>query len=616
MSLLDALLLDPAPFNVWIAIRTDGLKGSGTATDPYDGSARLATALSITLTRSGSTATASLSAGHGLQNGDSVVISGATGADASLWNGVFTISNVGSTSFQYTMNSSPASSPATGTITVAKVTGKKFDDVMSGLSANTRVHLGPGTFLTQGYAYNVSGEWQVKAGMKIIGSGMEVTTLQLVNHTASEYYFAIGHDISAGAKVDFTEVSDLTINCNLVNAGASTSCSAVRLMGEHARIFRVRAINWGSKDSAKPCSVLSCITALPDSGVSEVAHSGMDECVVVSPDAGNIAACTALSAGNPDNVSFVADGHGKAPYIRNCFVDCGVTTPNPDPTVGKYRGLAMGWCRGGVVEGNHVYNADIGGPFQDNKSSARDIIVRNNFYKNVGRGPYWNLGTLGAERAQGFSSLLGRSGTVGTVTNLSSFDDYDAGVRVKLVTSPADYTGLYVIQSKMATSFTVTVQNTGSSVVTVTSARKIFGISRAIIEGNIIELAAVSGATAIAVADNNDTSPYSELPDYVHGDVIVRNNKIRYVDGAAPNDGGATLMELKGAKNIIVQNNVLDTIATAPLVNKRCGNGTYFNNRTPSGALLQGWNSDTSRKYDELETEAEDALVMSMFNER
>ena len=38
MSLIDALLLDPAPFEVWIACRTDGLKGSGTASDPYDGS--------------------------------------------------------------------------------------------------------------------------------------------------------------------------------------------------------------------------------------------------------------------------------------------------------------------------------------------------------------------------------------------------------------------------------------------------------------------------------------------------------------------------------------------------------------------------------------------------
>lgn len=38
MSLLDALLLDPAPFDIWIAARTDGVNGSGTLNDPYDGS--------------------------------------------------------------------------------------------------------------------------------------------------------------------------------------------------------------------------------------------------------------------------------------------------------------------------------------------------------------------------------------------------------------------------------------------------------------------------------------------------------------------------------------------------------------------------------------------------
>ena len=37
MSLLDALLLDPAPFNIWLAVGTDGIKGTGTASDPFDG---------------------------------------------------------------------------------------------------------------------------------------------------------------------------------------------------------------------------------------------------------------------------------------------------------------------------------------------------------------------------------------------------------------------------------------------------------------------------------------------------------------------------------------------------------------------------------------------------
>ena len=38
MSLVDALLLEPAPFEVWIAIRPDRQKGSGRIDDPYDGS--------------------------------------------------------------------------------------------------------------------------------------------------------------------------------------------------------------------------------------------------------------------------------------------------------------------------------------------------------------------------------------------------------------------------------------------------------------------------------------------------------------------------------------------------------------------------------------------------
>ena len=37
MSLLDALLLEPYRVNIWVAARTDGIAGSGTLNDPYDG---------------------------------------------------------------------------------------------------------------------------------------------------------------------------------------------------------------------------------------------------------------------------------------------------------------------------------------------------------------------------------------------------------------------------------------------------------------------------------------------------------------------------------------------------------------------------------------------------
>jgi len=35
MSLIDSLLLEPYRLNVWIARRTDGIKGTGTVADPF-----------------------------------------------------------------------------------------------------------------------------------------------------------------------------------------------------------------------------------------------------------------------------------------------------------------------------------------------------------------------------------------------------------------------------------------------------------------------------------------------------------------------------------------------------------------------------------------------------
>lgn len=127
MSLTDAFLLEPYPFEIWISARTDGIKGSGTASDPYDGGPVLATAKSITLSRVGTLATALISNTSGLSNGSTVLISGATGADGAFYNGYFTIQNVvTNTSFDYVMNGIPSAS-ASGTIMSALVTGTKLD---------------------------------------------------------------------------------------------------------------------------------------------------------------------------------------------------------------------------------------------------------------------------------------------------------------------------------------------------------------------------------------------------------------------------------------------------------------------------------------------------------
>src|ERR1041385_4563936 len=317
MSLLDALLLDPYRINVWIAYRTDGVAGSGTQNDPYDGS-----------------------------------------------------------------------------------TAAKFDAIMNSLSPNTAVHLGPATstnpFTTTGFWTTSDGStgsgWQAKAGMKIIGSGIDVTTLKLTGATdpsgsLTRHYFAIGHALSS-TTIDCFEVSDLTIDCNLAQTGTKFACGAVRVMGSYALTRRVKVINWGRKTSGPDCFVVAMITADPASGVTGVSDCGIEECIAITPDGGNVGPATVFHAGPKDDSGTNAEGYGVGPFIRNCFVDCGWPTATAET-----RGLSLAWCKGGVVEGNQVHNTKSGGPYIS-KSSSRDLVVRNNLYKNVAKGPFLNLATL------------------------------------------------------------------------------------------------------------------------------------------------------------------------------------------------------------------------------
>ena len=135
MSLSDALLLDPHRINTWISKRADGVKGTGTQNDPWDGS-----------------------------------------------------------------------------------TATKLDGVLNSLVANTGIHFGPGIFQINGFQDGATSGW-LKSGMKIVGSGIDVTTLQMVGATTTnKHYFAIGHPFSSGGQpnlMDSFEISDLTIDCNL-----------------------------------------------------------------------------------------------------------------------------------------------------------------------------------------------------------------------------------------------------------------------------------------------------------------------------------------------------------------------------------------------------------------
>jgi hypothetical protein len=279
----------------------------------------------------------------------------------------------------------------------------------------------------------------------------------------------------------------------------------------------------------------------------------------------------------------------------------------------------MDWCRGGVVEGNHVYNADIGGPFCDggtqyqDSRSIKDLIVRNNFYKNVARGPWWQLGGLAGAATAGFYERSGNTLTCDSLTaaNMSGWAVGDR-VRIDFDTAGSVYDGTYVIQSLGSAEITVTTPNTSGPLGgSLSAVQKVFGIGRAIVEGNVVELApGVADFRAILVEDHN-SGAWPGAPDFTHGDIIIRNNKIRYNDGVPPPATTDPLIEVQGAKHLHVTNNIVDSGNAQALQNLRCGAATYFNNQTPAGVLIQGYDSGLGIKYSELATEAEDAFVLA-----
>ena len=547
MSLLDALLLEPHRLDVWIAKRTDGIKGCGTQSDPYNAN---------------------------------------TDEDAG-----------------------------------------RFDTVMSALPGGTplRVHLGPGEYLTRGYADGVSGGWQVKSGMKLIGWGIDVTTLRLAQATTgSRHYWVVGHALSEGSPpvgnaLDFVEILEMTIHCDLVNqTGSQIACGAVRLMGNHCRVQRVKAVGWGSKTSGPTCRVFAMITADPASGISGVVNLGIVECLAVQGESSsvNVGPIVGLHVGGLEAGSTHVEAFGQAPFIRDCYVD-GEGVPSGT----EVRGLSMGWCARGVVEGNRIFNCRIGGPFQE-QSSTREIVVRDNTYKNVEKGPYWQLGTLSPNVLTGAQTAdLDRIGSDATITMPTGVEHFlEVGDRVQISGSPNDFDGIHEITAKQDETFTFKTSVISQGEAVISSIKKVFGVERVLVEGNTLEISTATSGDIIGihVDDASIGGKDPVYPAYPHGEVMVLSNRFRYVDGAfqtSPPFVGYAL-RVNGAERLQVRDNVVESVQTNPLRNERSGSVRYFNNQKPDGTLIRGFKDDTDQRYNELETDAEDALILALFNRR
>jgi hypothetical protein len=331
MSLTDALLLEPYrdPREVWIALRTDGQRGSGTMADPYDGSRRDHPAFSITsLTKGGPgnrIATAVTTSNHPFLPGDMVTIVGvATGLPGDrCYTGTFPVLSVDTNSFTYQMLWEPTSTSAPGTSISCFREREQFDAVLRALPANSVIHVGPGVFESKGTASGIQ-SWAPKSGQRILGSGRGVTILKLVNASWPELHYVLIGDVDYASFIEDFELSDLTFDCNIAGQPEHlVSCAAISVVGRHLRLHRLHAINFSSQTTDYIENFVFAVAAPhPDAGAGkEGVNNVIEDCIAEQPGlnrANNSSAFILATGENPTNGIMVWH---RACAIRQCWYD-------------------------------------------------------------------------------------------------------------------------------------------------------------------------------------------------------------------------------------------------------------------------------------------------------
>lgn len=106
MGLIDSFLLEPRSFAVWISLRSDSIRGNGSASNPYDGGLAYGTAIPVTAALNSTEAILTTGHAHGFLEGDMIRIAGVSGAPGAQWNKVFGVYDVTPTSFKIASASS------------------------------------------------------------------------------------------------------------------------------------------------------------------------------------------------------------------------------------------------------------------------------------------------------------------------------------------------------------------------------------------------------------------------------------------------------------------------------------------------------------------------------
>jgi hypothetical protein len=240
-----------------------------------------------------------------------------------------------------------------------------FDLTMNNLPENSTVHILPGTYQTEGAAW-----WYVKSGQKILGSGMDVTTLQLVNGAPS------GDSVISSHLGTNMAVSDLTADANYTSG--IYSYNGVELTGTKLTVSRVKAINLAYFDTninseawGISCNACGWGSTLQSDG------NLIEDCEVSQFQGGASVTAFALGGGPTNSISGIM--RGNRVYL---------TTSVPS----GYHAFNGAYAHDCLVEDNYVHGGSVG--FYGDTGSYSNMVVAHNLFENC----YFGTELMGGNR--------------------------------------------------------------------------------------------------------------------------------------------------------------------------------------------------------------------------
>jgi hypothetical protein len=236
-----------------------------------------------------------------------------------------------------------------------------FDGVMSKMPPNCTVHLLSGTYETLGTWQARSGGWQqVKSGQRIVGSGIDHTTIHLARPGFGSYWFG-----TPGVANTNIEVSDLTID-----GAGTTNCEGIWLNGDHIAVRRVRVVNLTSRNAEIFAIYILGGPGLSGGSVPSSEGNLIEDCEVNLP---NITWVSGICLGG--NATNFAGG-----VLRHNRVILGAYKPGL-----PLAAFNLGNDHDLLVEGNYVEGGNWG---IYSEASFTNLMVHHNTFKNVAYGVY------------------------------------------------------------------------------------------------------------------------------------------------------------------------------------------------------------------------------------